>query len=124
MGNDENVRHFQSASNELLGQPTAHFVRTEHQASLLLQQALRCVEKIQKAEPTGYSDERHHKSWDKRKYTMKDARLDARAAAAALRKGWELLDPITPNAELGGNDCRITPTTDSAAQHKPTAGRQ
>jgi hypothetical protein len=58
-----------------------------------LADALTAIDRIVAKERTEYSDEKRafHK---RRKYTLADARQDARFAAARLREAYEILDPM------------------------------
>lgn len=73
--------------------------------------ALSAIEPIVSREKTTYSDEVNHSSFDKRKYTLADARADARTAKHHLQKLIEIVDPSTPTAQNaakdeGRDDCR------------------
>lgn len=63
------------------------------QVVLEIQAAMEFVEKVATKNRTGYSDEKKS-SFAHRKYTMADARQDARTGMLHLRKAWELLDPV------------------------------
>lgn len=69
---------------------------TMHSAVMQLTEAIGYVDRIAAAEPVGYADfpanpRRNHN--DARKYTLKDAKQEARQAAKHLRTAWDLLDP-------------------------------
>ena len=71
------------------------------QAVLHVQLALEMADRIVAAAPVGYADfgsnpRRHHT--EKRRYTLKDARHEARYAAKQLRLAWDLLDPMLPRS--------------------------
>ena len=79
----------ESAGYESMDMETAGLI--EHHVA----DALSRVDRIAKTERTEYSDEKRA-FLRRRKYTLADARQDARLAAVALRKAYELVDPSKP----------------------------
>ena len=66
---------------------------------ILLQEALQHVDNIVDRELIEISDERARRTgnyFGKRKFNVRDAKQEAKHAAALLRKMWEILDPRTP----------------------------
>lgn len=62
--------------------------------------ALQQIERLVDTETLSYADEGINWKrgyYERRKYTLKDAKANAKLAAMFLRQAWDLLDPPTPS---------------------------